>query len=85
MPDLVFKYYSEHDNGLTEFVDIVLLEHEAQIETFQLDCNLKCNEAAIDKWLPILCKKGIKHLRFHFGTELDSNMPSIFSCHILNH
>ncbi|KAJ1701167.1 hypothetical protein LUZ63_000946 [Rhynchospora breviuscula] len=85
IPDLVFSA-NTIESQLIESVDKVLQMHQGPILKFEvaLRTDQHVPEEAINRWLLILSKNGLKDLRLIFKFDGDCRVPSsLFSCHKL--
>ncbi|KAJ4801540.1 F-box family protein [Rhynchospora pubera] len=84
IPDLVFKW-DIAESELTRIVDKVLLVHQGPILKFVLNSCQNVHLVAIHRWLLVLSKFGLKHLRFSNSGFYCLVPSSLFSCHKLEH
>jgi hypothetical protein len=67
IPDMAFEENCT-ESELIRLVDMVLLAHRGSIRKFKFVSDHACNEG-IGRWLPILCRNGIKELDLVFNNE----------------
>ncbi|KAJ4813315.1 F-box family protein [Rhynchospora pubera] len=86
MPNLVFAEKCLPESELIESVDKVLRVHQGPVLKFELDSDQLANRKAINRWLLVLSKNGLKDLRLMFYIYNGCTVPSsLFSCHELQH
>ncbi|KAJ1700784.1 hypothetical protein LUZ63_000563 [Rhynchospora breviuscula] len=86
IPNLVFAEKCLPESELIESVDKVLRVHQGPVLKFELDSDQLANRKAINRWLLVLSKNGLKDLRLMFYVYNGCTVPSsLFSCHELQH